>query len=270
MQNQTTTPPVSQTTEQKDSVSSLFLDTRFSTNSLRPGDTTWNIPPNFASRGFTQIQLHSAIVPNSLYPFRSNNNTLVFQENGSAVDISTSITIQNYSGAQFASEIKTQMDAAGANVYNVDYDSQTGKITISINTGTSFRIMPTSTWQHPSGFSDAQVSASGFVTTLTAEMPVRLDGPEYVGVALMEHTTNNTSISGNGRFTILGHVPLSASFGSVIYWSNQSDRMHFLSSKDVYRITMRLLLPDGTPVPYSQFGHNSQVSYTLRFSGQSF
>lgn len=248
-------------------VANLFLDTRFSTDDLRPSDATFNIPSNFASRGFTKIQLHSAIIPNVLYPFNEDNNTIVFQENGSAVDITTTLTIQNYTGAQLASEVKSIMDAAGANVYDVSYDTQTGKLTIAINTGTSFRLMPTSTWFHQSGYSEVQVTESGFVTSLTGDMPVRLDGVEYLAIVLNEHGTHNMSVSGNGRYTVLGHVPLTAPFGNVVYWSSQSDKFHLLSSKDVNRVTLRLLQPDGTPVPLSQFGHNAQVAYTLRFSG---
>lgn len=70
----------------------------------------------------------------------ATNNTITFYENSVSTTLTATLTTGTYSAASLATEIETQLEAAGANTYTVTYDLINFKFIIDLDTGTNFGI----------------------------------------------------------------------------------------------------------------------------------
>jgi len=66
---------------------------------------------------------------NGLFVVDANNKYIDFDEGGA--ELTATLTLGSYNGASLATEIKTQLDVAGALTYTVTYSDSTAKFTIS-------------------------------------------------------------------------------------------------------------------------------------------
>lgn len=102
------------------------------------GDTNqFNIILDRALTNVKAIRYIKSQIPKTYYSVNSFNNVLRFVEDVGA-QFSATIPAGNYTATEFASALKTAMDASSTNVrtYTCTYSSITNKITISINAGT--------------------------------------------------------------------------------------------------------------------------------------
>lgn len=99
----------------------------------------------------------------------SDNDELYFEENNTTPAVlNGTITAGTYNAETLAVEIKTQMEAAGANTYTVAYDETNFKFTIDILTGTNFKLIGAGTdaIDDTIGFDGVDTA---FITTWTAD-----------------------------------------------------------------------------------------------------
>lgn len=77
-----------------------------------------------------EISIESVILPKSFYAINANNRT--FQLTISASSETISLTLGNYTMAQFLTELKTKLDASSltADIFTVTYSTSTGALTI--------------------------------------------------------------------------------------------------------------------------------------------
>jgi hypothetical protein len=84
-----------------------------------------------------KLRLEVADIPKSRYMINSYNDIFRFQETNVQVSAGTyfeiNLTHGNYDGADLVLELKTEMEVVSATTYDVSYDSDTKKITISQN-----------------------------------------------------------------------------------------------------------------------------------------
>ena len=192
----------------------LLLDTKDSVDPSRPHDAVFNLNAFVKDDAFHAIKLKSVTFLNARYNIHSGNNTLVFQEDGVSANLVATLTPQNYSATQLATELKTQLDAAGANTYTVTYNAQTLQFTIATS-GTSIKITGDSTCLREIGFT-AQTTFQASSTT--SDLVVRLDGTQYVSVVSGLQSRN---LNSNKYTNILARVPVEEPVGTLIHYEVQ-------------------------------------------------
>lgn len=195
------------------------------------------------------ISLDSAIIPNLIYPIRTGYNAILFRENGSGPTLTSTLTSGVYDATTFCSQLKTQLEAVGAETYTVSISSTTKKITIA-STGT----MELRTTEMSAGmcailgFGAAELT--GYAASITGSLPVRLDNPanDYL-IIMMDNISNGSLSSQVVSRSVLEQVPLNQSYGEIVYYENNGDENHSLvdvSTLDSVRI--RILDVSGNPV----------------------
>jgi len=230
----------------------LYLDTIDSISPSTPYDTSFYLeePDNYS--GYHSIALQSIVFSNSVYPFTSRNNKLIFQEDGINLDIIATITPGVYNSTEFETELKTRLDAAGSNTYTVSYNSNTLKLSISTN-GTSLKIRESSTCLYELGFSESDTL---FNSTLTGDYPLRLDGSQYVKIVSSFYTENISS--DNQR--VMACIPLISSVGSLLYYAPEELTFHRLPEDALQNISLRLRDDKNRPF---ELPSNCSVQYTF-------
>lgn len=238
----------------------IYLDSRYATDPSEPSIAVFNLNMLLNTYNHTHVQLADASFANLVYPINSSNQTLVVEENGASSTITLTITSQDYTGDEFATELQSILNAGTAEgtTYTVSFDSQTKKITISTD-GNDFRITSASTCLFEIGLYTEMSSAS---TNFTMPYTVRLDGTEYVDIVSNLKVNN---INASGRSTTLARVYLDSSYGSLVFWENETnDNLPFFGS-DFSAIEMRLIDSKGNLYALPP---NAPVSYTLKLSFQ--
>lgn len=233
----------------------ILLDTKDSISPNTPHDAVFNLNTLLKDDKYQYISLTGITFLNGRYNIHVGNNTLVFQEDGVAVDLTATLTPGNYTATELQAEIKTQMDAAGANTYTVTYDSITMKYTITTS-GTSLKIMESSTCLFELGIE----AGSLFTASVTSDNIVRLDGTEYVSVISTLHSEN---ISSNGYTNILTRIPLQEPPGSLVYFQPSEKKPIKFTPGSFPSIDLRLFDANGRPYILPA---NCPVSYEFTLS----
>ncbi len=86
---------------------------------------------------FKKMRVKSITTPLTFYAISNINNTLLLEEDNSGTWNTVTLTPGNYTGAEFATEVKTQFETIGAGTYTVTISDTTNKITISVSGGAS-------------------------------------------------------------------------------------------------------------------------------------
>jgi hypothetical protein len=198
----------------------LFLNTRDSDGGNNY-ETFWHFarPDLNMPRAFT-LSLKNVEFPNTVYPINEFNQNVYFNEG--AATLTATLTPNDYTGAQFATEIKTRMDAAGGQVYTVTYDAQSKKLTLSAP----------GNFQLESGANDA-LEEMGFETlvsstSMTSDYPINISGSAFMDV-VVDIANRNFSTSTSSH--VLCRVPLNVSFGQLVFYEPPSHAKMFISKE---------------------------------------
>ena len=234
----------------------LFLDTRDSNNPDTPSSTNWeiNLPSMNNVRGFN-IALQNIEIPNTVYPINSKNNKIYFAENGGET-LTAALTENSYTGSTFATEIQTQLNAAGTLVYTVTWDNDAKKLTISVPLPDVFEFISGGQNAYEEmGFDDSLFTQG---SSFTSDAPINISGSQYIDV-ITNFSTGNHSVGTTSN--VLVRVPLNVSFGNIIYYEPSTDDPLFVteSNLDEVFITMRDSKGNGWDLPF-----NANVSLTLK------
>ena len=246
----------------------LFLDTKHSISPNSPSDTEFVLNSDLAGTiGHSRLSLQSVGFPNSSFNINQYNNKIYFYQNPELFQSplrEATITPNNYTIALFATEIQTQMNAVmpEPNTYTVSFDEQTLRLTITNN----FIAQTTQITDGPNsaGYSMGFLGAGGESTQasdpLVASHPVRLDGSLYVDVQTNIGTLNYSS---NGKTNLLARIPLTAPYGTIQYYENQTDDFLQLVADDIYNLEIRLLDDKGR---LFELPSNSEVFFVFLIS----
>lgn len=232
----------------------LILNTKDSYTN-EPSNASFNLS-NFQETNFyNKISLVNVTFPNLQYPVNSNNNVIVFEEDGVGTDFTATLTEGTYTATELITEIQTQMDAAGANTYTVTYNSNTYKYTWTTS-GTSLRFTSDSTADKVLGL---DTSVGSFAASVTSSYPIRLDGTQYVDVICSIPSNNITS----DNKPVYKRIPVVVSFGEINFIESQFDDFLNLRANNLISLDIRLI--DDTGSAYS-LPVNSEVQYTFKLS----
>lgn len=241
----------------------VYLDTRNSLDPTRPADATFLLQETFPAHATNSCSVVQAIVPNTVTPINSVNNTLVVQENGGASQFTAQVSEQVYTGSEFATELASVMTAASVAgiTYSVAYNSGTKKLTITANV-LDFRFASDTTATDALGAGPEQIDG-GYSASFVSASPVRLDGIDFLNIqsSLRVHNVASSGLTG-----ILARIPVSSGFGSVITYTSNTDKGSSISDREIDVLQMRLLDSLGRPYPLPSGSH---VSYVLRFTLES-
>lgn len=232
----------------------LILNTNDS-YTTEPSNAGFNITNFNEANFYSKISLKSIILPNLVYPINSNYNTIVFEEDGKAADFTATLTAGAYTATELATEIKTQMDSAGANTYTVTYDSNTFKYTISTS-GTSLRFTSDTTADKIMGL---DTSVTTFASSVTSSYPIRLDGSQFIDVICSIPSSNITS----DNKPVYKRIPLTSSFGEILFYESTYDDYLPLRADNLISLDIRLLDDNGNAF---ELPTNSEVQYIFRLS----
>jgi hypothetical protein len=185
-----------------------------------PADFTVFINPNNHIRDHqVSLSLKRFILLNLQYGVNTTNNTLVFEENGSGTDLTTTITPGVYDSTTFATVLKTALDLVGANTYTVTYNDTTKKYTIAADGINTFKLVSGSINQ-VIGWPSTGMSA--FVNSETGSYPINLAGTDYIDV--YSNLGNQNLKSGNNlRGYLLARIPVEVGYGSMIVANTEHD-----------------------------------------------
>ena len=170
---------------------------------------------NLASDHYS-ISIEQAIIPNLEYPINSKNNTIVFREaSDDATTYTATLTKGNYTGTTLAAEIATQMTAVTGNgyTYTASFDTSTLKLDISAGLPDVFKIVEAN---DTLGYN----VGTSFVSSKIGDLPVRLDGTQYIDIVSNLQTLNLTS---SGRTNVLARIQNVVNYGGILFYQNQND-----------------------------------------------
>lgn len=217
----------------------IFLNTRDSIYPDTPHRTTFEIN-NLRGSGIKgyRVSFQNVEVPNLVYPINSYNNRIYFSENGGSV-LTATLTPNKYTGATLATEIKTQMDAAGTLTYTVSYDEQSEKLTISVVLPDEFEFVYSSTYYQYNAYEEMGFNYQNFTSgaTFEGDAPINISGTQYVDL-ITSFATNNWSSSTTS--SVLARIPMIVSFGNVIFYEPSSDDDLFVSETRLDSINIEL------------------------------
>ena len=99
----------------------LYLNSADAIDPTNPSVSTWSVAEIFKISAANRLSLVSVTFPNAVYAVNSNNNSIVFQEDNTAVSFTATLTNGIYSGSTLAAELKVALDASvgSANTYSV-------------------------------------------------------------------------------------------------------------------------------------------------------
>jgi hypothetical protein len=227
----------------------LYLNTKDAINPNEPSIASWSMPEIFKISATNRISLIGASFANAVYPVNSNNNSIVFQEDNTAVNIAATLTPGIYTGSSLATELKAALEANGANTYTITYSSATLKLSIATS-GTNIKFVSGSALR-VIGF-----EALGFISAPTGSFPVRLDGSQYIDLI---SSIDSANISTSGR-NILARIPIGVSVGSLVVYENPLDVGISFDPKNISSIDIRLSDDQGN---LWLLPSNCQANYTF-------
>lgn len=122
----------------------LMIDSRDRNNDVYPNEHTYTIHLNETYHNAVSIELLSANIPNSEYIINASNNLFCIEETGGS-ELFVTVTPGNYTLAEIATEIQTQLNSVGSSAYTVTSTNNYARISklfsstsnqITSNTGT--------------------------------------------------------------------------------------------------------------------------------------
>ena len=187
------------------------------------------IPPQ--GKNMTLL-LKACSIPVSFYLVNSTNNTLV-------INTSTfTLTQGNYTAYTLLDLLNTTLNPT----YVVTLNTTTNKYTTS--SLTSFTLKSTSTCQRLLGFASG-TDYTSTASTLTSVYPVDLSGDNMIYISTPNILTQNRL--GGQKSTILRAVPVSVSYGSVLFFDDNSGAVGSVIQEDhIGFIHLRIYSEDAT------------------------
>jgi hypothetical protein len=218
----------------------IFIDSR---NKITGTNSNFNLSMNDhnVEPGINvAVSLDECTFYNMQYPINSTNNSIVFQENDTASDITATLTPGNYTGSEIATEIQTQFNSVGANTYSVSYNENTGKLTIAgLTLPDDVKLISINEIY---GFN----AGSSFAASIVGDNQVSLAGFEYVDLLLPSLLSNNITTNNNTN-GIIKRIPLDLPWGSLItYKQQESDQSVIINKEYLNNLTCRLRNPNAT------------------------
>lgn len=213
----------------------------------------------FGYNASVKLGLDEIYFPHLQYPINSNNNQIIFSENGGANWLTATITSGDYNLTTITTAVKTALDAAGAFTYTVSINATTYIMTIStVLPDTSIIDRNLTTAHKVLGISNTGFTSNASIHT--GNQAVILDDSDFIYLESSFATEN--VFTSTFSFQIMELINLEGPFGSQIsYKANESNNFIDCGEQRLNNIEFRLLNPDGTQY---NLPDNARVAIKLR------
>ena len=173
------------------------------------------------------FKLKSMMVPLSTYDIDSRNNKVYFTETTSGTLKTATLTSENYTADQLASELTTQLLDAGDYTYNVTHNNQKNVFTIqctggSASTSANFYITTGSaSANYELGINSADMTALNMGTSgsLTLTDQVDISGVKNIFIATSAFSTKYSQ----SGYNILASIHTTTLSGSIATYTDTSN-----------------------------------------------
>lgn len=237
----------------------LYLDTRNCITNSNPNSCNFRIDLGTQRSRVSQISLVKCSFANLYAPINSTVGNIFAWNNGVA-NFTVTVPAGIYTGTTFASTLQTLMQAAGDVNFatgTVTYSDVTLKLTFTPNAGNITILSPTTyPLNYLAGFSAATTAAA----TATSDIPVRLDGPEYVDVRVnfIEGGRSYHDLVPSSR--VMARIYITEPYGNIIFYAPNIEEKLRINAYLINDIHIDLINPDGTPYTLPE---NAHVNYTF-------
>lgn len=241
-------------------MSTILIDSRYRNNG---GFDSFTWTASFPYTPGNEIELQNVTMMNSAYVFQSGvNNVIPFIEAATpGINRTATITPGSYSITDLCAEIKTQMDAAGTQVYTVTFDIKTSTITISAPAAFTLKwSLQTNTncaWELGWSQSDTPSAVSH-----TSTQSYNISGPNYYLIQIRGLQMDSINTSNQQPATGSFMVTVDAAPGNIINFNSQESfrqKWRLAIGSNISSLKVTVLRPDGRPA-----GLRSDWSLVLR------
>ena len=203
------------------------------------------------------ITLLSVEFNNTVYPVNANNNVISYQEAG-PVNFTATMTPNHYTGAQLATELQTQMNAAASTgVFTVTYNAQSRLMTLASTVAFTI-VAGTASINDVIGINALLHGA--FLVSHVSDYPVDISGTRYVDIE-MNFALGNYAVNNSSQSTIL-RIPTVNGFGEFVNYVAPNEQYAYV---DTSRLNaLRCLVRDDQHNQYL-LPNNSYISYVFKF-----
>ena len=220
----------------------IYIDShRRTQNSKGSSDFEIYLPESQECGNDTKLYIHEVTIPNSIYPVQAglnNNLYLRLTDYSNTTDVVVQLLSWSYVGSTLASSLKKEMNLAtngfqaNNDYFDVTYDLNTNKITISLNyPDFSFKIAT----DYEMEFNTIQWTGTAYgknnlksINQVLGNYTPSLNYPDwnsgYITLLALRNlylTCNELSdakqLGSTGAYNIIKKIPINAPFGSVIY-----------------------------------------------------
>lgn len=255
--------------------SEIFVDSKDRSS----GDTINNFSIDLSDHKYetiNAIEIKKIDMVKGFYNIDDTNDQLYFLDTGVTATTST-ITNQDYTEGQLKTEIETQMNDDGDGTYTVTFDSQTGKMTIAIGSGT-YELTTTTTnnavWDMI-GF-DTSADKTG-AATYTGDNLVDINHPKYIDLKsrAISNLIDGNQMTRSGGQTVYSdilkriHFDQSNTFLKKISdVDNQAPRIiHLASELRLPRMDFRLEDQNGNSPPANGMNYSMDIVFYHKDTG---
>lgn len=238
----------------------LILDTRDGqTSNSDTSEVRWNVGSELVdvNRGVNWVQVASAEIPHTFYNITSRNYTIEFEvwDATGTIPLRTTtatLAVGDYDSTALLTQVKIAMDTADADTYTITLDALTGVLSILNDAGNQivFKFDASTAGRVLGWLKD---SSKG--TTISGERPIDLRGATAVVVHSNIASKNTVVYSGVGGSSsqTIANIPITADFGSTIYWENNNE-LDVIQTRDVpSSVWMRMRTHRGDSIDLNKF-----------------
>lgn len=223
----------------------LLLDSSLSYNSSQP---SWSLPSSPYMENFKVL---SVSIPASFYGIGPHNNQVKFKLSGPTIYTAV-IPSGQYNVANFPDALKTALNGANANGFNVTFDDI--KKTISITGTSAFSILSLSSGSTAYRLIGSKKTDHLTLATTFSGNSVDLNGTNSVILTSNSLICRDSTYVNSQSSNVLALIPLTSPQNSINYWVNQGSYLHV-----------------GQEMPYINFFLlDAQTMQTLDLNGASF
>jgi hypothetical protein len=228
----------------------LLIDSRDRTSSSSGfTDAIFNIK-NVPFVDFKRASLISFVIPNLLYSITSSNNKIVFTRGSQHI---ATITPGNYTINQLSTAIKNAMLGEDSNSYDVTYDSNAQKLTISGSAAFTLNFDQAGTMWRELGFENISTSSA---TSHVSTNYVNLAMENFVYIQIDELGDHILSTR-NTNYGATFYAPLIESKGSLVFQSEgmMQQKIDIRPPKRFEKIRVRILDHTGSIANFNSDWH---------------
>jgi hypothetical protein len=181
------------------------------------------------------FKVKSAVIPLAVYPIDSRNNKMYFYEGATLRTIT--LTSENYTGTQLATELQTQLSSGVSNTYTVSYNSQKNNITFNMTGGSAFKMTSgSSCCNYEVGITSNDMNSTIATTgaSLVLSNQIDVSGVKNVFLCSSSFSTKYTQ----SGYTILASIPTTTLSGNVSTYTDNSNDYITINEKYINQLNI--------------------------------